>query len=80
MANVSTGAMSIPFGTSLRIGYRLSGSLGAYTYLTTYPSYNDLPYDFTLPSGNIQVEYTTICNACGGGRYSDPVTVTVTVP
>ncbi len=80
MANVSTGALSIPYGTSLRIGYRNNGSSGSYTYLTTFPSYNDLPYEYTLPSGTIQVEYSTICLTCGGARYSDPQIVVAIIP
>jgi len=77
---VSTGTTSIAFGSVLKIGYRVYGSTGPYTYLTEYPTLNQLPYEFSLPSaGTWQLEYSELCQTCGGGRYSDPETVVVTV-
>lgn len=77
---VSTGTTTIAFGNSLRIGYRVYGSTGPYTYITPYPTFNDLPYQFDLPSANTwQIEYTEVCQTCGGGSYSQSETVTVTV-
>lgn len=77
---VSTGTTAIAFGSVLRIGYRTYGSTGPYTYLTNYPTYNELPYEFALPSaGTWQIEYSELCQTCGGGKYSDPITAVVTV-
>jgi len=77
---VSTGTTSISFGSVLKIGYKVYGSSGPYTYLTDYPTLNELPYQFSLPSANTwQLEYTELCQTCGGGKYSDPETVVVTV-
>lgn len=77
--NSNTGSTSIPFGATLRIGYRLYGSTDPYTYLSYYPSYNELPYSYSLPVGNIQVEYTTICPSCSGSNYSPPQTTVLNV-
>jgi hypothetical protein len=64
---------TIPFGASLRIGYRIQSSSSAFTYLTTYPSYNDSPYTFDgLPVGNYEVELTAICPNCTGGVFGEP--------
>ena len=64
---------TIPFGASLRIGYRIQASSSAFTYLTTYPTYNDSPYSFSgLPVGNYEVELTTICPNCTGGVFGEP--------
>lgn len=81
MPFISTSATSIPFGTNLRIGYRLNGSLSAFTYISHYPSYDELPYQFSVPiSGEYEIEYTVVCNSCTGtAKYSDPETVIVTV-
>lgn len=78
--DVQTGTTAIAFGSVLRIGYRLYGSVGPYTYITPYPTANELPYTFSLPAaGTWQIEYTELCQTCGGGKFSDPVTVIVTV-
>jgi len=77
--NVNTGVTTIPYGATLRIGYRTYGSSSAYTYLTYFPSYNELPYTFTLPVGVWEVEYTTICPSCSTPTYSSAQTVVVTV-
>lgn len=65
---------TIPFGTNLRVGYRLYGSSGPYTYITgTFPSYADSPYTLApIPAGLYELELTTICNSCSGANYSDP--------
>lgn len=81
MPQASTSSTSIPFGTYLRIGYRLQGSASAFTYLTHYPSYDELPYVFTMPaSGTYEVEYTVVCNQCtGNAKYSEAEIAIVTV-
>lgn len=77
---VSTGTTAIAFGSVLRIGYKIQASTGPYTYSTNYPTINELPYEFALPTaGTWQIEYTELCQTCGGGKFSDPVTVVVTV-
>ncbi len=64
----------IAFGASLRIGYRIQSSSSAFTYVTTYPGYNDSPYLVSgLAVGNYEVELTTICPNCSGGVFADPV-------
>jgi len=78
--DVYTGSTAIPFGSTLKIGYRVYGSSGPYTYLSSFPSYNDLPYTFSLPTaGTWQVEYTTICPSCSGNGYSAPSTYVITL-
>lgn len=77
--NISTGTTTIPFGATLRIGYRAYGSADPYTYLTPFPDYNELPYEYTLPTGTWQVEYSTVCPSCTLPTYSDPQTVIITV-
>jgi len=79
MASVSTGTTSIKFGSNLRIGYRPAGSLAAFTYLNHYPTFNELPYTFTLGIGNWEVEMTEICPDCGGYKYSAPEVVNITI-
>lgn len=80
MADVNTGSTSIPFGATLKIGYRVYGSSGPYTYLTYFPNYNELPYTFEVPTSGIwQIEYTTICPSCSGSGYSAPETYIITV-
>lgn len=79
MATVSTGSTSIQFGNNLRIGYRASGSLGAFTYLNYYPEFNELPYQFTLGAGDWEVEYTEVCSTCEGKKYSVPQVVNITI-
>lgn len=65
---------SLPFGASLRVGYRIQNSSAAFTYLTTFPTYNDSPFTFDgLALGNYEVELTTLCPSCSGGVFSDPV-------
>lgn len=80
MPDVSTGATTIPLGSNLRIGYRLNGSTSAYTYVSTLPESEDLPFTFTVPTmGEWEIEYTVICNSCSGNVYSSPETAIVTV-
>jgi len=75
MASITVN-YTIAYGSSLRIGYRPASSSVPYTYLTTYPSYNDSPYTFDgIPLGIYEVELTTICPNCSGGVYSNPVVV-----
>lgn len=69
---------TIPFGTSLRVGYIPTGSAGPYTYITDYPTYSDSPYTLTVPSpGQYNLELTTICPNCSGSQYSSPLVITV---
>ena len=73
MASITVN-YTIPFGASLRIGYRIENSSSAFTYLTTFPTYNESPYTFSgLPVGNYEVELTTVCPNCTGGVFADPV-------
>jgi hypothetical protein len=81
MPLVSTSSTAIKFGSTLRIGYRAAFSASAFTYITHYPSYSELPYLFTIPgSGQWEVEYTELCPSCSGSMYSDPITALVTIP
>jgi hypothetical protein len=78
--DVSTGSTAIEFGATLRIGYRVNGSSGPFTYLTPLPSYNDLPYTFSVPGVGVwEIEYTQICPSCSGSNYSEPQTAIVTI-
>ena len=79
MASVSTGSTSINFGATLRIGYRTYGSTSPFTYLGYFPSYNELPYTFTLSSGTWEIEYTQICPSCSIPNYSASSTTVITV-
>ncbi len=80
MHDVNTGSTSISFGSTLQIGYRTYGSSGPFTYLGYFPSYNQLPYTFSLPLPGIwEIEYTEICPSCAGSKYSSPETTIVTV-
>jgi len=79
MPDVTTGSTTIPFGATLRIGYRTNGSTGAYTYLTYFPNYNQLPYIYSLPVGVWQIEYSTICPSCSMPSYSEPQVTIVTL-
>lgn len=64
---------SIPFGTSLRVGYKIVNTSGPYTYVTYYPTYNESPYTIEdIAPGNYQIELVTVCPNCGGAYYSDP--------
>lgn len=72
MASV-TFNYTIPFGTSLRVGYRVQNSTGPYTYVSTYPNYNESPYTLTgIAPGFYDIETTTVCNSCAGAKFSDP--------
>lgn len=67
---------TIPFGTSLRVGYVPYGSSGPYTYIATYPSYSDSPYTLTVPNpGLYNLELTTVCPSCSGAGFSTPYVV-----
>jgi len=79
MGQVSTGTTSINFGSRLRIGYRVAFSTSAFTYLGTYPTADQLPYEFTLPAGTYEIEYTQLCASCSGNQYSETEIVVVTV-
>lgn len=81
MIIASTGSTSINYESSLRIGYRAAFSSSAFTYVTHYPTYNELPYQFTLPSsGQWEIEYTELCPSCSGSSYSEPITTLITIP
>lgn len=80
MPDISTRNTAIKFASSLRIGFRAIGSASGFTYITPYPTADQLPFIFTVPTaGTWEVEYTEICPNCSGGIYSDPVIVNVTV-
>lgn len=65
---------TIPFGSSLRIGYKPQTSGGPYTYLPTYPSYNASPYTISgIALGAYDIEVSTVCQNCSGANFSDPV-------
>lgn len=56
---------TIPSGTSVRIGYRITGSSTAFTYVEPNPTYLDSPYTISaIPVGSYEVELTTICSNC----------------
>lgn len=77
---VNTGATSIEYGATLGIGYRIYGSISPFTPLGHFPSYNDLPYTFSLPSAGVwEIEYTQICPNCSGNKFSNPETAVVTI-
>lgn len=81
MANISTNNTSIGFNSQLRVGYRAAYSATGFTYISHFPSYNELPYIFSVPSSGVwEIEYTELCPSCSGNSYSDPVTTLVTVP
>lgn len=68
---------SIPFGTSLRVGYKVSASTNAYTYVTPYPDYTQSPYTLVVPgAGLYDLEFTTVCPSCSGGNFSTPQVIT----
>lgn len=71
---------SIEFGQNLRIEYKPAGSAGPYTQYPSFPDAGDSPVIITLPSGNYDLQLSTICPNCSGNRYSDPFTTTITVP
>ena len=73
MASI-TVQYTIPFSSSIRIGYRDVVSTGPFTYITPYPTYADSPFTFSgIPLGTYEVELTTICPNCAGGIYATPV-------
>jgi hypothetical protein len=72
--------MSIPYGATLRVGYRITNSGNAFTYVDPFPTYNDLPYTFSVAdtAGTYDVQLTTICPNCALGTYSDPIVIIAT--
>jgi hypothetical protein len=66
---------SIPFGATVRIGYRVQNSSSSFTYVNPFPDYTQSPYTITgLPANNnYEVELTTICPNCSGGIFGTPV-------
>lgn len=73
MASITITATVVP-GASLRIGYRVKNSSNPFTYLSVYPTANDLPYTISdLPNSMYEVELTQICPNCSGGIYSTPI-------
>lgn len=77
---MNTGSTAIKFGSTLGIGYRIYGSISGFTPHTHYPSYNELPYTFSLPSAGVwEIEYTEICPNCSGNKFSIPETAVVTI-
>jgi len=65
---------SIPFGATLRVGYRIQASSSSFTYVNPFPDYTQSPYTISgLPIGNYEVELTTICPNCSGGIFGQPV-------
>ena len=82
MPNANTGTTGIGYGSVLRIGFRQVGSTSAFTYVPYYPSQNELPYTFSVPSvGTYEFELTEICSTCSSAnKYSTPVILTITIP
>ncbi len=71
---------TIPFGASVRVGYRQTGSSDPFTYISHYPTYNESPYTIDgLPVGLYEVEITTICPNCSGNTFGDPLVIQATV-
>lgn len=71
---------TIPFGASLRVGYRTQGSSSPFSYLSQFPTYNDSPFTFSgLPESLYEVEITAICPNCGGGVFSAPEVFPATI-
>jgi hypothetical protein len=67
---------TIPFGSSLRVGYKIVGSLSDYTYVNFYPDYNSSPYIVGgLALGAYEVQLNTVCLNCAGSLFSDPVVI-----
>jgi len=65
---------TIPSLTSIRIGYRISGSSTPFTYVAPNPTYLDSPYLIDgIPAGDYELELTTICSNCS--TPSDPVVI-----
>lgn len=65
---------SIPYGSSIRIGYRLANTENPFVYINSFPTFEDSPYTITgISPGNYEVETTTICPNCSGGIFSDPI-------
>lgn len=63
---------SIPFNSSLRVGYRLAGSSGPYTYISSFPTYAESPYTLTVPLVTLyEIELSTMCPSCSGSVPSD---------
>ena len=78
--SVSTGSTSIQYGSSLQIGWRLYGSTSPFTIISTIPTYDDLPYTFTLPSAGVyEIQYTQICPSCSAPQYSSSSNTIVTL-
>lgn len=71
---------TIPIGTKLRIGHRITGSVGNFTYLNVNPTSEDSPYTFTLAAGLYDLELTTVCPNCSGNNFSDPFIQAINVP
>lgn len=66
-------AYDIPFGTSIRIGYRVQNSLSPFTYVMPFPSYAQTPfYIQDLPLQQYEVELTSVCPNCSGANYGSP--------
>jgi len=64
---------SVPFGASVRIGYKIVAAAGDYTYLGVYPTYNQSPFTISgIPVGTFQIQINTVCPTCSGGIISDP--------
>lgn len=73
MASIIISATINP-GASLRIGYRVKNSSNPFTYITAYPTANELPYIIEgLANLTYEVELTQICPNCSGGIYSTPI-------
>jgi hypothetical protein len=65
---------TIPFGTSIRIGYRLRNTSNPFVYINPFPNYSQSPYNIEdLPLGDYEVELTSVCPNCTGANYGDPV-------
>lgn len=65
---------TIPFGATIRVGYRIQNTSSTFFYVNPFPDYTQSPYIISgLPIGNYEVELTTICPNCSGGIFGQPV-------
>jgi hypothetical protein len=72
MASITVN-YTIPFGSSVRIGYRVQSSSDPFIYISPYPNYSGSPYTISgLPVGNYEVELTTVCPNCSGAVFGEP--------
>lgn len=75
-------AVNVPYGTSIKVGYRVRSSGDAWTYFAYQPKYDDVfPYTFAenIPPGDYEVEITGICSSCSGDQFTSSQIIYPTV-